>query len=91
MFPVIQSKCTSIPRGIPDMERIIDLIIIYYFAYTTNMKNKTYYGKMKRRGLKIATGAGRTLSSPATDPGGRYTGVVTDPNYSVPEQDADDL
>ena len=44
------------------------------------MNNKTYYGKMKRRGLKVAAGAGKTLSSPKTDP-----------NYSVPEQDVDDL
>lgn len=73
------------------MERITDLIIIYRFAHTTNMNNKTYYGKMKRRGLKVAEGMGKTLSSPKTDPNGSYTGVVTDPNYSVPEQDVDDL
>ena len=25
------------------------------------------------------------------DPNGSYTGIVADPNYAVPEQDADDL
>ena len=55
------------------------------------MNKKTYYGKLKRRGLKIADGAMKTLASPATDPSGSYTGIVTTSGYDVPEQDVDDL
>lgn len=55
------------------------------------MNKKTYYGKLKRRGLKIAESADKALASPKTDPNGSYTGIVTDSNYAVPEQDADDL
>ena len=60
-------------------------------AHTNGMNKKTYYGKLKRRGLKIADGAGKTLASPATDPSGSYTGIVTTSGYDVPEQDVDDL
>lgn len=67
------------------------IIIPTISAHTNGMNKKTYYGKLKRRGLKIADGAGKTLASPATDPSGSYTGIVTTSSYDVPEQDVDDL
>ena len=70
----------------------ITLIIIPTIsAHTNGMNKKTYYGKLKRRGLKIADGAGKALASPASDPSGSYTGIVATSSYDVPEQDVDDL
>ena len=51
------------------------------------MKNKVFYGKLKRKMGKVSD----IMMSEETDPNGSYTGFVTDEGYEVPVQDADDL